>query len=145
MSDLILFWHRRDLRISDHTGLAAAREKSPKIVGVFCLDPQILQSDDIAPARVKYMIGCLQSLQERYRQVGSQLLVLQNDPVVAIPKLAVALQAKAVFWNWDVEPYSQRRDLAVIDALKTQGIEFLNYNWDQLLHSPTEIFRGVPD
>jgi deoxyribodipyrimidine photo-lyase len=143
MSDLILFWHRRDLRISDHTGLAAAREKSPKIVGVFCLDPQILQSDDIAPARVKYMIGCLQSLQERYRQVGSQLLILQNDPVVAIPKLAAALQAKAVFWNWDVEPYSQRRDLSVIDALKTQGIEFLNYNWDQLLHSPTEIFSGA--
>ena len=43
MSDLILFWHRRDLRISDHTGLAAARKKTPKIVGVFCLDPQILE------------------------------------------------------------------------------------------------------
>jgi deoxyribodipyrimidine photo-lyase len=46
MSDLILFWHRRDLRISDHTGLAAARKKTPKIVGVFCLDPQILEVDD---------------------------------------------------------------------------------------------------
>ena len=142
MSDLILFWHRRDLRISDHTGLAAARKKTPKIVGVFCLDPQILEGDDIAPARVKYMIGCLQSLQERYRQAGSQLLILQNDPVVAIPQLAVALNAKAVFWNWDVEPYSQIRDLAVIDVLKTAGIEFLNYNWDQLLHSPMEIFSG---
>ncbi len=143
MSDLILFWHRRDLRISDHTGLAAVREKSAKIVGVFCLDPQILESDNIAPARVKYMIGCLQSLQERYQQVGSQLLILQNDPVIAIPKLAAALKAKAVFWNWDVEPYSQTRDLAVIEALKTQGIEFLNHNWDQLLHSPQEIFSGA--
>lgn len=143
MSDLILFWHRRDLRISDHTGLAAAREKSAKIVGVFCLDPQILESDNIAPARVKYMIGCLQALQERYQQAGSQLLILQNDPVIAIPKLAAALKAKAVFWNWDVEPYSQIRDLAVIDALKTQGIEFLNHNWDQLLHSPQEIFSGA--
>ncbi|MTJ13221.1 deoxyribodipyrimidine photolyase [Anabaena sp. UHCC 0187] len=143
MSDLILFWHRRDLRISDHTGLAAAREKSAKIVGVFCLDPQILESDDIAPARVKYMLGCLQALQERYRQAGSQLLILQNDPIIAIPKLAAALKAKAVFWNWDVEPYSQIRDLAVIDALKVQGIEFLTHNWDQLLHSPTEIFSGA--
>ncbi|MEI6443785.1 MAG: FAD-binding domain-containing protein [Nostocales cyanobacterium ELA583] len=143
MSDLILFWHRRDLRISDHTGLAAAREKSLKIVGVFCLDPQILESDDIAPARVKYMIGCLQSLQERYQQAGSQLLILQNDPVIAIPKLAAALKAKAVFWNWDVEPYSQTRDLAVIEALKTTGIEFLNQKWDQLLHSPQEIFSGA--
>ena len=143
MSDLILFWHRRDLRISDHTGLAAAREKSAKIVGVFCLDPQILQHDDIAPARVKYMIGCLQALQKRYQQAGSQLLILQNDPVIAIPKLAAALTAKAVFWNWDVEPYSQTRDLAVIEALKTTGIEFLNQNWDQLLHSPQEIFSGA--
>ena len=100
MSDLILFWHRLDLRISDHTGLAAAREKSAKIVGVFCLDPQILEGDDIAPVRVKYMIGCLQSLQERYQQAGSQLLILQNDPVIAIPKLAAALKAKAVFWNF---------------------------------------------
>ncbi|MFM6282760.1 MAG: deoxyribodipyrimidine photo-lyase, partial [Dolichospermum sp.] len=113
MSDLILFWHRRDLRISDHTGLAAARKKTPKIVGVFCLDPQIIEGDNIAPARIKYMIGCLQSLQERYRQIGSQLLILKNDPVVAIPQLALALNAKAVFWNWDVEPYSQIRDLAV--------------------------------
>ena len=143
MSDLILFWHRRDLRISDHTGLAAAREKSAKIVGVFCLDPQILEGDDIAPVRVKYMMGCLQSLQERYQQAGSQLLILQNDPVIAIPKLAAALKAKAVFWNWDVEPYSQIRDLAVSEALKVEGIEFLNYNWDQLLHSPTEIFSGA--
>lgn len=143
MSDLILFWHRRDLRISDHTGLAAAREKSAKIVGVFCLDPQILEGDDIAPVRVKYMMGCLQSLQERYQQAGSQLLILQNDPVIAIPKLAAALTAKAVFWNWDVEPYSQIRDLAVSEALKVEGIEFLNYNWDQLLHSPTEIFSGA--
>ncbi|AFZ56689.1 deoxyribodipyrimidine photo-lyase [Anabaena cylindrica FACHB-243] len=142
MSDLILFWHRRDLRISDHTGLAKAREQSAKVVGVFCLDPDILQRDDIAPARVTYMIGCLQALQKRYNQAGSQLLILQGNPVSVIPDLAAALQAKAVFWNWDVEPYSQTRDIAVIDSLTEKGIQFLNHNWDQLLHSPTEIFSG---
>ena len=42
-----------------------------------------------------------------------------------------------------LNPIPQIRDLAVIDALKTQGIEFLNYNWDQLLHAPTEIFSGA--
>ena len=64
MSDLILFWHRRDLRTSDNMGLAAARSQTPKVVGIFCLDPQILQGDDIAPARVTYMMGCLQELQQ---------------------------------------------------------------------------------
>ncbi|QLE58261.1 deoxyribodipyrimidine photo-lyase, 8-HDF type [Nostoc sp. TCL26-01] len=142
MSDLVLFWHRRDLRIADNTGLAAAREQSPKVVGVFCLDPNILERDDVAPARVAYMIGCLQMLQQRYTQAGSQLLILHDDPVQAIPNLAEALKAKAVFWNWDVEPYSQVRDRQIIDILKDKGIQFLSKNWDQILHAPDEIYSG---
>ena len=142
MSDLILFWHRRDLRISDNTGIAAALEKTGKVVGVFCLDPNILKGDDVASARVTYMIGCLQKLQGRYAQMGSQLLILWDDPLQAIPKLASALQAKAVFWNWDVEPYSQQRDADVIDALQEQGIEYLEKNWDQILKTPEEIRTG---
>ncbi|MFH7027701.1 MAG: FAD-binding domain-containing protein [Heteroscytonema crispum UTEX LB 1556] len=142
MSDLILFWHRRDLRISDNTGLALARQQSPKVVGVFCLDPNILQRDDVAPVRVTYMIGCLQALQERYAQAGSQLLILHANPVEGIPALATALNAKAVFWNWDVEPYSQQRDRTIINALKEKGIQFLENNWDQILHAPEEIRTG---
>jgi deoxyribodipyrimidine photo-lyase len=141
MSDLILFWHRRDLRLSDNIGLAAARAKSQKVVGVFCLDPKILERDDVAPARVTYMIGSLQSLQESYAKAGSQLLVLHEDPCKAIPALAAALNAKAVFWNWDVEPYAKERDRSVMDALKEKGIEVHN-NWDQLLHAPEEIRTG---
>jgi deoxyribodipyrimidine photo-lyase len=141
MSDLILFWHRRDLRLSDNIGLAAARAKSQKVVGVFCLDPNILERDDVAPARVTYMIGSLESLQERYSTAGSQLLILHANPTQAIPALAAALNAKAVFWNWDVEPYSKERDRAVMEALKEKGIEVHN-NWDQLLQAPDEIRTG---
>ncbi len=135
---MIIFWHRRDLRISDNVGLGAAREQSPKVIGIFCLDPNILERDDIAPARVTYLIGCLQQLQQRYLQVGSQLLILHDEPTKAIPSLAAALKAKAVFWNWDVEPYSQVRDQKVTEALKEKGIEVQN-SWDQLLHAPGEI------
>lgn len=139
MSDLILFWHRRDLRISDNIGLAAARASSQKVVGVFCLDPNILERDDVAPARVSYMIGCLQSLQQGYTKAGSQLLILHDDPCKALPALAAALKAKAVFWNWDVEPYAKKRDRIVSDALAEKGIEVHNH-WDQLLHAPEEIY-----
>lgn len=142
MSDLILFWHRRDLRISDNTGIAAALEKTRKVVGVFCLDPNILKGDDVAAVRVTYMIGCLQKLQEKYAQMGSELLILRDNPLQAIPKLATALNAKAVFWNWDVEPYSQQRDAGVIDALQEVGIEYLEKNWDQILKTPEEIRTG---
>ena len=141
MSDLILFLHRRDLRTADNVGLSIARQRSPKVVGVFCLDPNLMQRDDIAPARVTYMIGSLRSLQQRYAEAGSQLLILNADPRVAVPNLAKALNAKAVFWNWDVEPYSQERDRAMISALNQAGIE-VKTSWDQLMHSPEEIKSG---
>jgi len=142
MPNLILFWHRRDLRISDNIGLAAARQRSPKVVGVFCLDPGILQLDDVAPARVAYMLGCLRELQEAYAKVGSQLLVLQNAPAVALPNLAIALQASAVRWNRDVEPCGRSRDRTVAEALRQAGVE-VQAEWDQLLHAPKEIFTGA--
>jgi len=68
------------------------------------------------------MIGCLQQLQQRYTQVGS-LLILHANPTQGIPSLA-ALNAQAVFWNWDVEPYSQQRDRAVMEALKQRAFKF---------------------
>jgi deoxyribodipyrimidine photo-lyase len=141
MSDLILFWHRNDLRISDNLGLAAARQKSSKIVGVFCLDRNILDRDDIAPARVTYMIGCLQELQHSYQEAGSELLILQDEPTRAIPKLAQALKATQVFWNWDVEPYSKIRDKRVTEALQEKSITVANF-WDRLLHEPGKIMTG---
>jgi deoxyribodipyrimidine photo-lyase len=144
MSDLILFWHRRDLRISDNVALAAARKQSDKVVGLFCLDRNLLERDDLAPARVTYMIGCLQELQQHYQKLGSQLLIIQGQPQKAIPQLAAALQAKAVFWNLDVEPYSKDRDRHVVDALKEKGIAWKNF-WDQLLHAPGEILTKSSD
>jgi deoxyribodipyrimidine photo-lyase len=138
MSDMILFWHRRDLRISDNIGLAAARKKSSRVVGVFCLDPNILEGDTIATARVTYMIGCLQELQQKYIQIGSQLLIVKGEPSQAIPALAEALKAKAIFWNLDVEPYSKQRDNKVKEALKEKGILVETF-WDQLLHAPEKI------
>ncbi len=138
MSDLILFWHRRDLRISDNLGLAAATEQTSKIVGLFCLDSNILDRDDIAPARVTYMIGCLQELEQNYQQLGSQLIIVQGKPQQAIPQIAIALKAKAVFWNLDVEPYAKERDRTVTNALKEKSIETKNF-WDQLLHAPGDV------
>ncbi len=141
MSDLVLFWHRRDLRIADNVGLAAARLRSPKVIGVFCLDPTILQNN-VAPVRATYLMGCLQRLQERYTEMGSHLLILHTSPQPGLAKLATALGANAVFWNKDVEPYARERDRAVAAALRDRGIAVATH-WDQLLHAPKEITTGA--
>jgi deoxyribodipyrimidine photo-lyase len=144
MTNLILFWHRRDLRITDNVGLAAAQERTAKVVGIFCLDPDILDRDDVAPARVTYLMGSLQELQASYARAGSQLLILQGSPAQKLPEIASALSAQAVFWNRDVEPYGRSRDRTVGEALQQSGIEVQTF-WDQLLHAPRQILTGNGD
>lgn len=142
MAELVLFWHRRDLRILDNVGLSAARARTPRVVGVFCLDSGILDRDDMAPVRVTYMMGCLQALEKQYEAVGSQLIILKAKPEEGIPHLARALNVDAVFWNQDVEPYAQTRDRRVIAALQQNSIAVSTF-WDQLLHAPGEILTNA--
>jgi len=144
MTNLILFWHRRDLRLDDNLGLHQAQQNSQNVVGIFCFDPQLLQSKQVAPARIKYLLGCLKELQTRYQKAGSELLILHADPVTAIPELATTLNATAVFWNNDVEPYGRKRDRAVQSALETKGILVQTF-WDQLLHAPGKILTQGED
>jgi deoxyribodipyrimidine photo-lyase len=140
MSDLGLFWHRRDLRVADSIGLAQACQTNNRVIGVFCFDRSIL-AQDVAPARVAYLVGCLKALAEDYRQAGSELLFLDGDPIVKIPQLAGALTANSVYWHHDVEPYAQTRDERIATALTAQNIQ-VHPNWDQLLHDPTTIRTG---
>jgi deoxyribodipyrimidine photo-lyase len=138
MHSLIIFWHRRDLRIKDNLGLDSAAQQTKQVVGLFCFDPHILNRDDLAPARVTYLIGCLQELAQSYQQLGSQLLIVKDSPSLIIPRLAEALNASAVYWNLDVEPYAQQRDQQIETALKQKGIK-VKTAWDQLLHPPGSI------
>ena len=65
-----LFWHRRDLRLADNLGLAAAAAATPALTGVFVLDPGILSRGDLAPARLWFLCESLRELAHRWRQAG---------------------------------------------------------------------------
>ena len=138
MNQTILFWHRKDLRITDNLGLNYACEKTTKVIGIFCLDPHILSQEDIAPARVHYMIGCLKELSQNYQKLGGRLLIFKDTPQNIIPQLAKQLAVEAVYWNLDVEPYARHRDEELNNKLVEQGIKVKTF-WDQLLHPPGEV------
>ena len=137
-----LFWHRRDLRLADNTGLHAAAALGPAVTGVYVLDPAILtpppQLPPMAPARLWFLLESLRELQQAWRRAGSRLLVLAGDPVVLLPRLASLLQAPAVVWSRDVEPYARERDRSVAKALQADGRKVL-VDWDQLPVSYTHL------
>ena len=78
----VLFWHRRDLRLVDNLGLMAAVEISPAVTGVYVLDPLVIAPPDhlppMAPARLWFLLESLVELQQRWREAGSRLLILER-------------------------------------------------------------------
>ena len=139
-----LFWHRRDLRLADNRGLAAAAAATPAVTGVFVLDPAILSDTSMAPARLWFLSESLRELQQAWQQAGSRLVVLSGDPAELLPRLAAGLGAAVVAWNKDVEPFGRERDRRVARALQAEGRKVLA-DWDQLLVAPEAIKTGAGD
>ncbi|MCP9834075.1 MULTISPECIES: FAD-binding domain-containing protein [unclassified Cyanobium] len=137
-----LFWHRRDLRLADNLGLAAAAAATPAVTGVFVLDPAGLAGPLMAPARVWFLCESLRELADRWQAAGSRLLILKGRPADLIPLAARAVDASVVTWNREVEPYGRERDRQVAAALQGQGTRVL-VDWDQLLVAPEAISTGA--
>jgi deoxyribodipyrimidine photo-lyase len=141
-----LFWHRRDLRLGDNLGLAAAAAATGAVTGVFVLDPAIQAgkggNPPMAPARVWFIAESLRELAEGWRQAGSRLVLLRGDPVRLLPRLAEAIGAEVVAWNRDVEPTARERDRQVAATLQADGRKVLA-DWDQVLVAPESLRTGT--
>jgi deoxyribodipyrimidine photo-lyase len=137
-----LFWHRRDLRLADNLGLAAAAAATSALTGVVVLDPAELAAADQAPARLWFLAESLRELAGRWRAAGGRLVVLQGDPLDLLPRLAAATGAAVVAWNRGVEPGERERDRRVAAALQADGVKVLA-GWDQLLVAPETISTGA--
>jgi deoxyribodipyrimidine photo-lyase len=99
-----------------------SRRRTPALAGVFVLDPAILGASDMAPARVWFLLESLAELQQRWRQAGSRLLVLQGDPAVAVAAAGRGATARrwwpgTAMWS----PTAAPRDRQVAAQLQAAG------------------------
>ena len=98
----------------------------------------------MAPARLWFLIESLVELQQRWREAGSRLLIVDGDPVAVLPQLAKLIGAETVVWNRDVEPYARERDRQVAKTLQAEGRKVV-VDWDQLLIAPELLKTGAGD
>ncbi|MBS1913740.1 MAG: deoxyribodipyrimidine photo-lyase [Bacteroidetes bacterium] len=134
-----LCWIRRDLRLRDHTALAAACSASREVAVAFVFDTTILEGlADRDDRRVTFIHRSLAELDAELRKRGSMLIVRRGDPRSEIPALAAELNAEAVFANHDYEPDALHRDAAVAASLAAAGRTL--HTWkDQVVFEKTEI------
>ncbi len=132
---MYVHWHRRDLRLADNRGLAAAADRGP-VVPVFVFDDAVLEH--ASPIRIAGLLSGLAALRERYRERGSDLVTLAGDPRELLPGLADDLGAEGVGWNDDYSGLAAERDASVRAALEGAGLEAESHR-DAVFHGPGSI------
>ncbi|RTQ52163.1 deoxyribodipyrimidine photo-lyase [Hymenobacter gummosus] len=141
-----LFWHRRDLRLHDNAGLAAALQSGLPVVPLFIYDTDIL---DHVPrprdARLTFIHEQVERLAGLTEAAGGTFLACYGRPAEVFRQLQEQFDVAAVYTNEDYEPYARRRDAEVEQLCQQRGIGFRALK-DQVVFARQEVLTktGTP-
>ena len=122
---ICIFWHRRDLRIHDNAGLAAALASGLPVLPLFIYDSEILDYlPDKADARLTFIFDEVEKLAGQTEAIGGSFLARYGSPLAVMEQLLTEFDVAAVHTNEDYEPYARERDEAVAQMLQKHGAEF---------------------
>ncbi|AWG26633.1 cryptochrome/photolyase family protein [Flavobacterium kingsejongi] len=135
-----LFWFRRDLRLEDNTGLAAALATEEEVLPLFIFDKNILSELAHDDARVTFIHQLLEQIQETLAKKGKSLAVFYGEPETIFTQLLKDHPVKAVYTNHDYEPYALQRDTAIANFLQQHQVAFHTFK-DQVIFEKSEITK----
>jgi deoxyribodipyrimidine photo-lyase len=142
---MVLFWHRRDLRIEDNAGLYKALKENNEVQSIFIFDNSILSELPRNDQRVRFIHQEVQEIKKKYQDFGADLKVYFGNPTTLIPEIALELNATKVYTNRDYEPYALERDQNIFNALESLGIAFIGSK-DHVIFEKNEVLKddGLP-
>jgi deoxyribodipyrimidine photo-lyase len=116
----ILYWARRDFRLSDNPALTAAAASGRPVIPVFVVD-EVVEGHGAAP---KWRLGLgAEVFGDALEGAGSRLIVRRGKALDVLRALIGETGATEVHWNRLYDPASRERDEAVKAGLKQEGIE----------------------
>ena len=124
MENLTLFWHRRDLRISDNAGLFKALKQGEKVQPIFIFDSQILSKLPKDDQRLLFIYQTIEALREAYTKLGASLWVFHGNPVQLVPEL---VQKRDYGWSrtrkggWSVSQSPMLITTTTLERLQQRG------------------------
>jgi deoxyribodipyrimidine photo-lyase len=142
LEKIALFWFRRDLRLTDNTGLHYAQQSGYTVLPIFIFDSHILDElADKKDARVSFLYHQIQQLQQRLQTIGSSIIVKIGKPEVIIKELIATYNIAEVYTNRDYEQYGINRDEQILSICNEHNISFYDFK-DHVIFEKEEILNG---
>ncbi len=116
----VIYWVRRDFRLSDNAALTAACDSGRPVVPVFICD-EVVKDQGAAP---RYRLGeGVAVFAAALREKGVRLILRRGPALEVLRELIDETGAEAVYWNRLYDPISKARDTDVKAALKEAQVE----------------------
>lgn len=131
----VIWWIRRDLRLSDNQVLEKAIQAGEHVIPLFIIDPVLLKSDFVGQNRIAFLWRGLAALNESLNQRGSRLIIRQGSPIQVLPQVVTQVDAAAVFAEEDYSPYAKSRDQALKERVLLKLVPSLTY------HHPQDVLK----
>ncbi|MDX1652904.1 MAG: deoxyribodipyrimidine photo-lyase [Brumimicrobium sp.] len=141
---MVLFWHRRDLRLEDNAGLYKALKETGDVQPVFIFDTEILDGLPEDDQRVLFIYKEIERIKKEYQEHDGDLWVFHGKPKEVFEKLVNEHSVDAVYTNRDYEPYALKRDKEIFEWLKSKDIPFKGTK-DHVIFEKDEILKDDGD
>ena len=142
---MTIFWFRRDLRLSDNTGLNLALFESKDVQPIFIFDKEIIDELPVDDPRVNFLYDELLKINKELNTFNSSLKIYHGNPLDIFKQLSKENPGIAVYTNRDYEPYAMSRDKAINNLLKKNGSQLISCK-DQVIFEKNEVVKndGLP-
>ena len=120
MNQPLLFWFRKDLRLTDNTALKAAAQTGRPIICTYILDEDNDVAWPLGKASRWWLQESLKSLGLSLQQYELQLVLRRGDSVEQLSQLIKETGASSLYFSAQYEPSSLALEQKVNLALKDQ-------------------------
>ncbi len=138
MTNPVVMWFRRDLRLEDHAALAAAAAEGD-VIGLFIVDPAFAAAT--GTGRALFM---RQAVAQLSAQMGEALVIKVGDPAEVLTEISATTGAQSVFVTREYTPYGRARDLRVAEALRQVGARLRGVGSNYLVE-PGRVLKASGD
>ncbi len=123
-----IVWLRQDLRLADNPALRAALDTKRPLILLFILDDETPGHWRIGGASRWWLHRSLEALSADVRKRGGALVLRRGNASDVVLAIARETKAEAVFWNRCYEPYAIKRDAAIKEQLRANGVTVESFN-----------------
>lgn len=144
----LIYWFRNDLRLHDNPAFCQAAAQASALLPVYCMgSASAIHNGDprwgvMQPSlhRQRVLLDTLIDLDAQLRAKGSALTVVYGEPQDMLPKLAQALDARAIH----CESIAATHEQAEQDGVRRSGVEVTS-RWQSSLFEPDALPFKVQD